>query len=143
MGRRAWPPRGPPTLCAIRRRPQRAIRQRINVGYGRFAASSMSQIFRKSANAVARMTLIGAATLAATAGLIVLVLMRSSWATSQHEYVEQPIQFSHRGQRPGRHAPNDEVGDAVGPVLQGSRRTLAVHPGELLQAFAGSKILAG
>jgi hypothetical protein len=41
------------------------------------------------------MTLIGAVTLAATAGLIVLVLMRSSWATSQHESVEQPIQFSH------------------------------------------------
>ena len=41
------------------------------------------------------MTLAGAVTLAATAGLVVLMLMRSGWATKQHEYVEQPIQFSH------------------------------------------------
>src|SRR5688500_14025070 len=55
----------------------------------------MRQIFKRSANAVARMTLIGAATLALVAGLVVVTLMRSSWATKQHEYVEQPIQFSH------------------------------------------------
>jgi len=55
----------------------------------------MSQIFRRSANAVARMTLAGAAILALVAGLVVMTLMRSSWATKQHEYVEQPIQFSH------------------------------------------------
>jgi hypothetical protein len=55
----------------------------------------MSQIFRKSANAVARMTLAGAAGFALVAGLVVITLMRSSWATKQHEYVEQPIQFSH------------------------------------------------
>jgi hypothetical protein len=41
------------------------------------------------------MTLAGAATLAVTATLVVLVLMRSGWATKQHEYVEQPVQFSH------------------------------------------------
>src|SRR5687767_15334398 len=55
----------------------------------------MSQIFKRSANAVARMTLIGAATLALVAGLVVVTLMRSSWATKQNEFVEQPIQFSH------------------------------------------------
>jgi hypothetical protein len=55
----------------------------------------MSQIFKRSANAVARMTLAGAATLALVAGLVVVMLMRSSWATKQHEYVDQPIQFSH------------------------------------------------
>jgi hypothetical protein len=55
----------------------------------------MSQIFKRSANAVARMTLVGVASLALVAGLVVVTLMRSSWATKQNEYVEQPIQFSH------------------------------------------------
>lgn len=41
------------------------------------------------------MTLVGAATLGVAATLVVLTLMRSGWATKQHEYVEQPIQFSH------------------------------------------------
>jgi hypothetical protein len=55
----------------------------------------MSQIFKRSANAVTRMTLAGLVALALVAGLVVVTLMRSSWATKQHEYVEQPIQFSH------------------------------------------------
>src|SRR5688572_32431483 len=55
----------------------------------------MSQIFKRSANAIARMTIAGAVGVALTAGLVVITLMRSGWATKQHEYVEQPIQFSH------------------------------------------------
>ncbi len=55
----------------------------------------MSQIFPRSANAVARMTIVGA--IASVAGLVTVVytLMYSSWATKQNEVVDQPIQFSH------------------------------------------------
>jgi hypothetical protein len=55
----------------------------------------MSQIFPKSANAIARMSLIGALAVAALAGWLLLTLMRSSWLTRQNEFIEQPIQFSH------------------------------------------------
>lgn len=55
----------------------------------------MSQIFNRSANAVARMTLAGVAGLVIVLVAIVFTLMRSSWATKQNEVVEQPIQFSH------------------------------------------------
>jgi Cytochrome c7 and related cytochrome c len=55
----------------------------------------MSQIFDRSANALARMSLVGAVGVALVAGLAVFTLMRSGWATKQHEYVAQPIQFSH------------------------------------------------
>ena len=55
----------------------------------------MSQIFPRSANATARMTLGGLATILLFAGWVVFALMRSSWATGQREFVEQPVQFSH------------------------------------------------
>ena len=55
----------------------------------------MSQIFPRSANAIARMSLIGVLSFLALAGWIVFTLMRSSWVTKQDEFVEQPIQFSH------------------------------------------------
>jgi hypothetical protein len=55
----------------------------------------MSQIFPRSANALARMSLIGVLSLVALIGWVVLTLMRSSWVTKQNEFVEQPIQFSH------------------------------------------------
>jgi len=55
----------------------------------------MSQIFPKSANALARSSLFGVASLVVFVGWLVLTLMRSSWATKQNEFVEQPIQFSH------------------------------------------------
>ena len=55
----------------------------------------MSQLFPPRANALARMTLAGALTVVATLGLVVFLLMRSSWVTKQNEFVEQPIQFSH------------------------------------------------
>lgn len=55
----------------------------------------MSQIFPRSANALARMTLAGLLGVVLFAGWVIFTLMRSGWATKQHEVVEQPIQFSH------------------------------------------------
>ena len=55
----------------------------------------MSQIFPRSANAIARMSLVGVLVLVALVGWLLLTLMRSSWLTRQNEIVEQPIQFSH------------------------------------------------
>jgi hypothetical protein len=55
----------------------------------------MSQLFPRSANAFARASLAGGLFLALFTGWVVFTLMRSSWATGQHEFVEQPIQFSH------------------------------------------------
>lgn len=55
----------------------------------------MSQIFPRSANALVRSTLFGVLFLVAVGGWLVMTLMRSSWATKQNEFVEQPIQFSH------------------------------------------------
>ena len=49
----------------------------------------------RSANALARSTLFGVLSLALFLGWLVITLMRSSWATKQNEFVEQPIQFSH------------------------------------------------
>ena len=55
----------------------------------------MSQIFPRSANALVRSTLFGVLSLVAIGTWLVFTLMRSSWATKQNEFVEQPIQFSH------------------------------------------------
>jgi hypothetical protein len=55
----------------------------------------MSQIFPRSANAIARMSLIGVLALLALVGWLALTLMRSSWLTRQNEVVVQPVQFSH------------------------------------------------
>jgi hypothetical protein len=55
----------------------------------------MSQLFPRSANAIARMSLAGVLAVALTGGWVVFTLMRSGWATKQHEIVEQPVQFSH------------------------------------------------
>ena len=55
----------------------------------------MSQIFPRSANALARASLAGVLSLIVVLGWVVFTLMRSSWVTKQHEFVEQPVQFSH------------------------------------------------
>ena len=55
----------------------------------------MSQIFPRSANATARMSLGGLVAIVLFTGWFVFALMRSSWATGQHDFIEQPIQFSH------------------------------------------------
>ena len=55
----------------------------------------MSQIFRRSANTLSKVSLFGV--LAVVAGLITtaMVVGRSSYVTRANEFVEQPIQFSH------------------------------------------------
>src|SRR3954462_3120763 len=55
----------------------------------------MSQIFSRSSNAIARMSLAGVLSAVVLVGWILMTLMRSSWLTRQNEYIEQPIQFSH------------------------------------------------
>jgi hypothetical protein len=55
----------------------------------------MSQLFPRSANATARMSLAGVLGLALFGGWVMFTLMRSSWVTKQNEFVEQPVQFSH------------------------------------------------
>src|SRR5690606_10992181 len=55
----------------------------------------MSQIFPRSANALARMSLVGVVGFVLFVGWVVFSLFRSSWATKQSEFVPQPIQFSH------------------------------------------------
>ena len=55
----------------------------------------MSQLFPRSANATARMSLAVILGLVLTGGWIVFTLMRSGWVTKQHAFVEQPVQFSH------------------------------------------------
>src|SRR5689334_14429081 len=55
----------------------------------------MSQIFPKSANALARASLAGVLGLVLLVGWVVFTLMRSGWVTKQNEIVEQPLQFSH------------------------------------------------
>jgi len=55
----------------------------------------MSQLFPRRANALARSSLAGVAGLVLFLGWAVFLLMRSAWVTRQHEFIEQPIQFSH------------------------------------------------
>jgi hypothetical protein len=55
----------------------------------------MSQLFPRSANALARTSLALALAGAGLVGAIVYTLMFSSWVTRQNEFVEQPVQFSH------------------------------------------------
>ena len=55
----------------------------------------MSQIFPRSANALARSSLFGVVGLVLFVGWLIFTLMRSGWATKQDEFVDQPIQFSH------------------------------------------------
>ncbi len=55
----------------------------------------MSQIFSRSANAIAKSSIFA---LLAAGGLvtwILFVIMRSDYVTAANEYVEQPVQFSH------------------------------------------------
>jgi hypothetical protein len=55
----------------------------------------MSQVFKRSANALARMSLAGGLGAAAFVGWLLFTLMSSSWLTRQNEFVDQPVQFSH------------------------------------------------
>jgi hypothetical protein len=56
----------------------------------------MAQIFHRSANYMARASLLGAAVLAGVALTAVLVVARSPYITNQRVTRSQPIQFSHK-----------------------------------------------
>jgi hypothetical protein len=55
----------------------------------------MSQIFHRSANALARISLFAAVALAAGAGWVVMQVDRSAFNTRQTQIREQPVPFSH------------------------------------------------
>ena len=55
----------------------------------------MSQIFHRSANTLSKVSIFGVLTLVASLILLAMALGRSSYVTGAHEYVQQPIQFSH------------------------------------------------
>jgi hypothetical protein len=56
----------------------------------------MSQIFPRSANATARLTIAGVLGLIILLSWVVWTLMFSSWVTKQNEVVNQPVPFSHK-----------------------------------------------
>jgi hypothetical protein len=55
----------------------------------------MPQIFQRSANTLSKVSIFGVLTLVGGLILLAIVLQRSTYVTRAHEYVEQPIQFSH------------------------------------------------
>ena len=56
----------------------------------------MPQIFRRSANTLSKLSLAGVLLFVTSLILFAMVLVRSSYVTRAHEFVEQPVQFSHR-----------------------------------------------
>jgi hypothetical protein len=56
----------------------------------------MPQIFRRSANTFSKLSLAGLLIFFGGAILFAMILGRSSYVTRAHEFVEQPVQFSHR-----------------------------------------------
>ena len=55
----------------------------------------MSQIFHRSANTLSKVSLAGVLMLVGSLILLAMILGRSSYATRQQIFVEQPVQFSH------------------------------------------------
>jgi hypothetical protein len=55
----------------------------------------MPQIFRRSANTVSRVSIVGLLLLVGGLIGLVMVLGRSSYVTRAEEFIEQPVQFSH------------------------------------------------
>lgn len=55
----------------------------------------MPQIFDRSANSLSKISLLGVVALVGFLITLAMVLGRSSYVTRAHEYVEQPLQFSH------------------------------------------------
>jgi hypothetical protein len=64
----------------------------------------MAQIFDRSANSIARFSLLGAAILGGLALTAVLVVARSPYITNQRVTRDQPVQFSHK-----HHAGDDGI----------------------------------
>jgi hypothetical protein len=55
----------------------------------------MSQIFQRSANTISKVSIFGILSLVGGLILLMIVLQRSTYVTRAHEFIEQPIQFSH------------------------------------------------
>jgi hypothetical protein len=55
----------------------------------------MPQIFRRSANTLAKVSIVGALLLAGGLIGLIMILGRSSYVTRAEEFIEQPLQFSH------------------------------------------------
>ena len=55
----------------------------------------MPQIFRRSANTLSKVSLVGVLMLVGSVILLAMIIGRSSYATRQQIFVEQPVQFSH------------------------------------------------
>jgi hypothetical protein len=56
----------------------------------------MPQIFRRSANTLSKLSLAGLLIVVGTLLLTAILVARSNYVTRAHEFVEQPVQFSHR-----------------------------------------------
>jgi hypothetical protein len=55
----------------------------------------MSQLFKRSSNALAKASLVGVLAVVAFLGWAVMMAMRSGYVTGQSAYIDQPVQFSH------------------------------------------------
>jgi hypothetical protein len=56
----------------------------------------MSQVFPKSANQWSRASIVGLIFVLLSLGWLILVLQRSDFVTTAHQFREQPVQFSHQ-----------------------------------------------
>jgi hypothetical protein len=56
----------------------------------------MPQIFRRSANTLSKLSLAGLLILVGSLIFTAILVARSNYVTRAHEFVEQPVQFSHR-----------------------------------------------
>ena len=56
----------------------------------------MPQIFRRSANTLSKVSIFGVLSLGGGVVLLAIVIGRSGYVTRAHEFIEQPLQFSHQ-----------------------------------------------
>jgi cytochrome c7-like protein len=56
----------------------------------------MPQIFRRSANTLSKVSIFGVLSLGGGVVLLAIVTGRSGYVTRAHEFIEQPLQFSHQ-----------------------------------------------
>src|SRR5207245_3747328 len=61
----------------------------------RVASQTMPQIFHRSTNTIARVSIFGAVLIVAGLLWLIAEVQRSPWVTDAHVAREQPIQFSH------------------------------------------------
>ncbi len=56
----------------------------------------MPQIFHRSANTLSKLSLAGLSIVIGSLIFTAILVARSNYVTRAHEYIEQPVQFSHR-----------------------------------------------